>query len=268
MLFSTRRKLLHIFLKCSYISISCVLCFYYFGCIPDQEKTEELTVFAAMSLSDALTEIGDQFTKANKTSVYYNLAASTTLQRQIEKGASADVYISASPIQVETLKTLNLVEGNSQNDLLKNRLVIVTHQEREIELDKVGQLLDPIISRIAIGQPEIVPAGTYAKEAISHFGLWDKLQPKLIYGLDVRSTLAYLTVGNVDLAIVYETDTNVSDEVKVIYRFNEETHSPIVYPVVTLKNSKRKQTAERYITFLKTQQATEIFKKHGFIPLI
>ncbi len=268
MLFSTGRILTHFFLKYSYISISCVLCIWYIGCASEQQKTDELNVFAAMSLSDALSEVGKQFTKTNKTTVYYNLAASTTLQRQIEKGASVDVFISASPIQVDTLESLDFVEVNSRNNLLKNRLVIVSHQEREIELDSVEQLSDPAISRIAIGQTEIVPAGTYAKEALTYFGVWDKLQSKFIYGLDVRSTLAYLTAGDVDLAIVYETDTILSDEVKIIYRFPDETHSSIIYPVVILKNSKRKQAAENYITFLKAQQATEIFKKHGFIHLI
>ena len=217
-----------------------------------------------MSLSEALTDIGEHFTKEKKINLLYNFAASTTLQRQIEKGAPADVFISASPIQVEILNSLNLINENSRYDLLKNRLVIVSHQNREIEFNNIEKLIDPSISRIAIGQTDIVPAGSYAKEALTHFGLWEKLQPKLIYGLDVRSTLAYLTTGNVDLAIVYETDTTVSDEVKIIYRFQDETHSPILYPVVTLKSSQRQQVAEKFIEYLKTAHATEIFEKHGF----
>ena len=244
-----------------------LICLGFSGCTTGKQKDKELNVFAAMSLTDALTEIGEQFTAENRIKVYYNFAASTTLQRQIEKGASADVFISASSKQVDALNSLGLLEGDSRFDILSNHLVVVSQKNANITIEKAGALQDPIISRIAVGQPDIVPAGTYAKEALLHLDLWDTLQPKLIFGTDVRATLAYVSAGNVDVAMVYETDTKVTDAVKVLYRFPTETHTPIVYPAVILKRSEQNQSAKQFITYLKTPRATNIFEKHGFTCL-
>lgn len=237
------------------------------GCNSDKQKQRDIYMFAAMSLSDALTEIGLQYTKHKDIRVHYNFAASATLQRQIEKGVSADVFISASSIQVDALKSLGLLDDGSRTDVLTNRIVVVSHKNTKVTLENVTGLLDTSIKRIAIGHPEIVPAGNYAKEALEHFGMWEKIKPKLIFGTDVRATLAYLTSGNADIAIVYETDTKVTNKVKVLYKFPNETHSRIVYPAVILKNSNNKVWAETYLTFLKDPIATEIFEKHGFTCL-
>lgn len=236
------------------------------GCTIDRQKQPELSVFGAMSLTDALTEIGEQFTSEFGAKVYYNFAASSTLQRQLENSASADVFISASPQQVLALEALGLLETGSRYDVLANRLVLVSHKTAALSLETVDGFTDTAISRIAIGQPEVVPAGTYAKEAFIHFGLWEKIRPKLIFGTDVRATLAYVAAGNVDVAVVYQTDTTLSKNVKVLYQFPAETHTPIVYPAVVLKDSARKQVAQQFIGYLKTARATEIFEKHGFIP--
>ncbi len=249
------------------IFVILLICLGFSGCTTGKQKDKELNVFAAMSLTDALTEIGEKFTAENRIKVYYNFAASTTLQRQIEKGASADVFISASSKQVDALNSLSLLEGDSRFDILSNHLVVVSQKNANITIEKAGALQDPIISRIAVGQPDIVPAGTYAKEALLHLDLWDKLKPKLIFGTDVRATLAYVSAGNVDVAMVYETDTKVTDAVKVLYRFPTETHTPIVYPAVILKRSERNQSAEQFIAYLNTSHATEIFEKHGFTCL-
>lgn len=237
------------------------------GCKSDIQKQSELSVFAAMSLSDALVEIGVQFYEHKDIRLYYNFAASSTLQRQIEKGASADVFISASPIQVDALETLGLLEDESRTDVLTNRLVVVSQRDAEIKAKKMAHLLDTSIQRIAIGQPEIVPAGSYAKEALEYFGLWEKVKSKLIHGTDVRGTLAYLTSGNVDIAIVYETDTTVSNKVKVLFDVPKEAHSTIVYPAALVKNSNKNVLAKTFLTFLKEPIATDIFEKHGFTCL-
>lgn len=237
------------------------------GCNADKQKHREIYVFAAMSLSDALTEIGAQFTEHKDIRVHYNFAASATIQRQIEKGALADVFISASPIQVDALKSLGLLEDGNRTDVLTNRLVVVSQKNTEITLDNLTKLQDTSIKRIAVGHPEIVPAGNYAKEALKHSGMWETVKPKIIFGTDVRATLAYLTSGNVDVAIVYETDAKVSNKVKVIYKFPNKTHSRIVYPVVILKDSNNKVIAETFIAFLKRPIAIDIFDKHGFTCL-
>ena len=235
------------------------------GCT--ERRQNELSVFAAISLTDALTEIGEAFAAENQVKVYYNFAASTTLQRQLEKGASGDVFISASPRQVVALETHGLLEAESRQDLLTNRLVLVCNKTAEIAVETLTHLTVPEISRIAIGHPDIVPAGTYAKEALTHFGLWDTLHPKLIFGTDVRATLAYVTAGNVDMAIVYKTDTTLTNSINVLYQLPPEAYTPIIYPAVIMKDSSQKQLARRFIIYLQSMRSGEIFEKHGFTVL-
>jgi molybdate transport system substrate-binding protein len=234
------------------------------GCTKDGQEHTELDVFAAISLTDALTEIGAAFTAENGIKIYYNFAASTTLQRQLEKGATADVFISASPRQVVALETNGLLETESRQDLLTNRLVLVSDEAAGISVETLADLAVPEISRIAIGHPNIVPAGTYAKEALTHFGLWETLQPKFVFGTDVRATLAYVTAGNADVAIVYKTDTTLTRYVKVLYQLPPEAYTPIIYPAVVMKESQRKQLARRFITYLHSMESGKIFEKHGF----
>lgn len=251
-------------------SLLYVLCLKYlliFGCITDTQKDPEITVFAAMSLTNALTDIGKEYAKKHNVRVSFNFAASTTLQRQIEKGASADIFISASTIQADALEKLGLLEANSREDILTNQLVIVAHKKSDISIRDPIDVQQNVVSRIAIGQPEIVPAGFYAKEVLKHFDLWDRIQPQLIFGTDVRATLAYVSTGNVDVAFVYQSDTTVSEHVKVIYRFPPNTHSTIAYPAAIIKESKQKLLSKAYIEFLKTPTANTMFNKHGFTYL-
>jgi molybdate transport system substrate-binding protein len=250
-------------------AIGWVLVFTVFsGCATDKQAPSELTVFAAISLTDALAEIGTAFTTESGVKVYYNFAASTTLQRQLEKGASADVFISASPRQVVALEANGLLEAESRQNLLTNRLVLVSDDTAGISVETPANLAAPEISRIAIGHPSIVPAGAYAKEALTHFGLWETLHSKFIFGADVRATLAYVTSGNVDVAIVYKTDTTLSHHIKVLYQMPAEAYTPIIYPAVVMKDSPRKQLARRFITYLQSADKCEIFEKYGFTVLV
>ena len=237
------------------------------GCATDTQKPIELSVFAAISLTDALTEIGTAFTTKSGVKVYYNFAASTTLQRQLEKGAPADVFISASPRQVIALEAEGLLEAESRLNLLTNRLVLVSDENSGISVETLADLAVPEISRVAIGHPSIVPAGAYAKEALTHFGLWETIHPKLIFGADVRATLAYVTSGNVDVAIIYKTDTTLTQGIKVLYQVPPEAYTRIIYPAVVMKNSPQKQLARRFVTYLQSADKSEIFKKHGFTVL-
>lgn len=250
------------------LSVLCLMHLLFAGCNTDTQKDPEITVFAAMSLTHALTEIGKEYSRKHRVRVSYNFAASTILQRQIEKGASADVFISASSIQTDALEKLGLLDMKSKDDILTNQLVIVAHKKSDISISDPKDIQQDSISRAAIGEPEIVPAGFYAKEALEHFNLWETIQPKLVFGNDVRATLAYLTTRNVDVAFVYQTDKNVSEQVKVIYRFPPNTHSTITYPAVILKASKQKQIARKFIEFLKTPTAYTIFDRYGFRHLL
>ena len=169
--------------------------------------------------------------------------------------------------QVIELEAEGLLETDSRHDLLTNRLVLVSREIAGLSVETPDDLTTPEISRIAIGHPDIVPAGTYAKEALTHLGLWETLHPKLVFGVDVRATLAYVTAGNVDVAVVYKTDTTLSENIKVLYQFPLEAYTPIVYPAVVMKSSPRKQLARIFIEHLQSADSTVIFEKHGFTVL-
>ncbi|RKU25709.1 molybdate ABC transporter substrate-binding protein [Candidatus Poribacteria bacterium] len=237
----------------------------FLGCVSN--KQDELSVFAAVSLKDALTEIGAGFTDKHKVKIYYSFGASTTLQRQIEKGASVDIYISASSHQIYELQQEGLIETTTRQDLLTNKLVVVSHKDSILLINNLNDLTDRKITKIAIGQPGIVPAGTYTKEAFTQQNLWDKIHSKLIFGNNVRSTLAFVASRNVDLGIVYQTDVVISNNIKVILDIPPETHSKIRYPAAVIRNTTHKQLAEVFISYLRSKDASDIFDRYGFTTL-
>ena len=237
------------------LSIACL----FIGC-----SDEELVIFGAMSLTDALTEVSQRFGSVQNVKVYCNFAGSSTLQRQIEKGAPADVFISASPKQIDALQDDGLLYEGSRQDILSNRLVLVAPINNSLSMTDVGMLAQDSIRRIAIGEPSSVPAGIYGREALTHLGVWDAVQPKLIPSADVRSTLAYVESGEVDVGVVYQTDAAISNKVKIIYQFPDSSHSPIVYPAAVLQDTGRKVLAQAFLDYLQTAEVAAIFEKYGF----
>ena len=221
-------------------------------------------IFGAMSLTDALTEISERFGEVRDVKVYCNFAGSSTLQRQIEKGAPADVFVSASPKQMEALQQMGLIDENSRRAILNNRLVLVAPVDSSLSMTEVGTLAQDSIRRIAISEPNSVPAGIYGREALTHLGVWTAVQPKLIPSGDVRSTLAYVESVEVDVGIVYQTDAELSKKVRIIYQFPDSSHSPIVYPAAVLRNTGHKVLAQTFLDYLQTAEVAAIFEKYGF----
>ena len=191
-------------------------------------------------------------------------AGSSTLQRQIEKGAPADVFISASPKQMDALQWEGLIYEDSRRAILNNRLVLVAPVNSPLAMTDVQPLVQDSIRRIAIGEPNSVPAGIYGREALTHLGIWDTVQSKLIPSADVRSTLAYVESGEVDLGIVYQTDARLSKKVSVIYQFPDSSHTPIVYPAAVLRHTGHKVLAQGFLEYLQTAEVAAIFEKYGF----
>ena len=241
-----------------------LLIFLTFACLFIGCSGEELVIFGAMSLTDALTEISERFGEMRNVKVYCNFAGSSTLQRQIEKGAPADVFVSASPQQMEVLQQMGLIDEGSRRAILNNRLVLVAPVNSSLSITDVGLLAQDSIRRIAIGEPHSVPAGIYGREALTHLGVWTVVQPKLIPSADVRSTLAYVESGEVDLGIVYQTDAAMSKKVRIIYPFPDSSHSPIVYPAALLRNTGHKVLAQAFLEYLQTAEVAAIFEKYGF----
>ncbi|WLD94257.1 molybdate ABC transporter substrate-binding protein [Alkalihalobacillus sp. AL-G] len=241
------------------------------GCNPfgsDQPETQvTLNVSAAASLSDVLQGIETEFeTEHPSVDVVLNLASSGTLQRQIEQGAPADLFLSASVEKFEALRMKGLLDEEYTNQLLKNQLVLVTQKDRNVNLADLNGLTQSNIERIAIGVPASVPAGRYAKETLKNVEIWNTIENKMVYAKDVRQVLTYVETGNVDFGFVYATDANVSNDVKIIQAIESSLHTPIVYPVGIIQNSRVKDAAISFYTFLKTEEVQATFKDYGFSP--
>jgi molybdate transport system substrate-binding protein len=232
---------------------------------PAADKRVEITISAAASLSDSMQEVKTLFERSHKdVKLSFNFAASGTLQRQIEQGAPADLFFSAGNNQMEALIKQQLIEPKYHTTALTNRLVLIVPSAAHLNIQALSDLLHADISKIAVGQPESVPAGKYTQEALTSSGLWDKLNPKLVFRKDVRQVLSYVETGNVDAGFVYESDAKSSNKVKIALSVDPSSHSRIEYPVGVLKSAKHKQEAESVYSFLLSGEAKDIFVKYGF----
>jgi molybdate transport system substrate-binding protein len=228
------------------------------------EETVDLTISVAASVQDAMTEVQAAYqAEAPGVTITYNFGSSGSLAQQISQGAPTDVFLSASKKWMDDLENQGQILEGSRQDLLLNSLVLIVPQDKtdvtdfsDFETDKVGKL--------SIGEPESVPAGRYAKEALTSMNMFDDLQPKLVFAKDVRQVLSYVETGNVDAGLVYATDAKVSDQVQVIATAPADTHSPIIYPVGVVADSENAEAAQAFVDFLSSDTAIEIFEEYGF----
>lgn len=195
--------------------------------------------------------------------VIFNFGGSGSLQQQIAQGAPVDLFISASQEKYHQLTSKNLIERNHSVQLLGNELVLISPKGTQGP-ESLDDLLRPDIKRIAIGTPETVPAGQYAKQALVSTGLWSQLEHKIINTKDVRQVLAYVETGNVDAGIVYKTDAMISDKIAVAKIVPQDSHDSISYPAGVVASSKNHKEAITFLNFLKEKKAMDIFKKYGF----
>jgi len=232
--------------------------------VVDQAQTY-LLVSAATSLKDSMEEIKLLYRKSNpNVSLTYNLGASGALLQQIQNGAPADIFISAAKQQMDALgKSEELLPG-TRSDLVKNRLALIVPTNSQ-SVTSFGSLQNSAIKRIAIGEPRSVPAGKYAEQVFQKLKIYDSLKPKFVYANNVRQVLAAVESRNADAGVVYLTDAQISDKVKVAVLASEADHSPIVYPIAVLKRSENPQIAKEFVQFLESDQAQLVFKKYGFI---
>ncbi len=237
------------------------------GCGGTQEpaKTQpvNLNISVAASLTDAAGELETLYkTKNAGVTLTINFASSGTLQKQIEEGAPADLFISAGKSQMDALSQKELIIEESRQDLLGNELVLIAGKDSKIT--KFEDLTDVSVSTISIGTPETVPAGSYAKETLTNLNLWEQLEPKMVLAKDVRQVLTYVETGNVDAGLVYRTDAATSDKVEIIAAAPAGSSKPIVYPMAVIKDTKYQKEAEDFAAFLTTDEAVKIFEKYGF----
>ncbi|MCZ7591959.1 MAG: molybdate ABC transporter substrate-binding protein [Kiritimatiellae bacterium] len=226
-------------------------------------RAESVLVFAAISLSDALNQIGADFERETSISVHYNLQGSSALARQIEAGAPADLFFSADEEKMDQLQGENLIETSTRMSLLSNILVMVTAPDNT-GINTPADLERDRVERIALAQPDSVPAGIYAKRYLERIGLWEELIPKIIPTENVRSALAAVAAGNADAGFVYRTDATTSDRVRIAYEIPESDAPSITYPVAVLRNAPNKDAARRFLSYLRSRAAGAVFEQYGF----
>lgn len=225
------------------------------GC--GKEKEKEITISAAASLKEVIYELSSEFQKENKNiKININLGGSGALKNQIIGGAPVDIVFFASKSDLDDLKKKNLIEENNHQDILKNRIVIAGKNE-------IKDLSEIKNKKIAIGIPETVPAGRYAKEVLENANLWNEIKSNIIFSKDVRSAMQYIEIGEVDYAFIYKTDAKLMKNSIISYIISENLHKPIIYSYGIIKNKNSKEVINFY-EFLKSSKAKAYYEKYNF----
>ena len=230
------------------------------------DPAPEITVFAAASLTDALQDIGKLYERQGKGKITASFASSSDLARQIEHGAPADLFVSADQQWADYLDQRGLLDKTSRVILLRNDLVLIAPADSSLKLTiaanfALAQALGE--GRLAVGDPDHVPAGIYAHQALESLGVWAAVEPKLARAGSVRAALAFVERGECPLGIVYRSDALSDPKVKVIGTFPETSHPPVIYPAALVAGH-HSQAAVDFLHYLITPDAAAIFKRYGF----
>jgi molybdate transport system substrate-binding protein len=231
--------------------------------VPLRAAAETVLVFAAASLMGALEEAAAPWEARTGHEMRVSHAGSAALARQIERGAPADVFVSASVAWMDALEEAGLLAPGSRRDLLANRLVLVAHGEAAPT--GIGEALAALgEGRLAMAMVEAVPAGIYGREALGSLGLWNDVAPRVAQAENVRAALALVARGEAPLGIVYATDAAAEDGVSVVATFPEGSHGPILYPAALTAGAG--EAAASLLDHLASAEAGEVFARHGFLP--
>jgi molybdate transport system substrate-binding protein len=228
------------------------------GC---SSKPVGVRIFAAVSTKEAVEQMGRDFERETGTPVTGTFAASSTLARQIEQGADADLFLSADERWADHLADAGLVV--SRRDLLGNRLVVVTPTAHPLRFARLADVGGQEVKHLALAL-DPVPAGHYAREALEKVGIWKQVQERVREAGDVRATLALVERGEADAGIVYSTDALTSKKVQVALEIPEDLHAPIRYPLVLLRRGGDSTTARALYDFLASEKARTPFRAAGF----
>ncbi len=227
-----------------------------------------VTVFGAASLTNVLQDLGDGFTAQTSIPVRFSFAASSALAKQIENGAPADVFFSADLEWMDYLQERNLIQRATRHDVLGNRLVLIAPTDSVVKLKIAANF--PLAAalgngKLATGDPDSVPAGRYAKQALVHLRVWDGVAGAIVRADSVRSALAFVDRGEAPLGIVYETDALVDNHVRIVDTFPADSHAPIIYPLAL--TSSAKADAAKFVAYLRGPAGDAAFLHYGFKPL-
>jgi molybdate transport system substrate-binding protein len=232
-------------------------------------RGQELTLSVAVSMKEAVEEIGRRFQQAHPGVVLrYNFGASGELEKQIEAGAPVDLFVSAAERQVEDLQRAGLLDRASRRVFARNSLVVVRPSNSRLALVAPADLAAPDVGRLAIGHPKTVPAGQYAEESLRALGLWERVRDRLVFGENVRQVLDYIARGEVDAGVVYATDAHVrADRVTVAFRLPRSSYTPIVYPAAVVAGCRNAALARAFIDLLVSPTGQAVLARLGFEPV-
>lgn len=233
--------------------------------LPATVAADTLTVFAAASLKDALDENARAYEIKSGDRIAVSYAASSALAKQIEAGAPADLFISADLDWMDYLERRHLIKTDTRQNLLRNRLVLIAPADSKVSVNIApGFPLATLLGngRLAMANPDAVPAGKYGKASLEALGVWKDVQSKVAAAENVRAALMLVSRGEAPLGIVYGTDAAADPKVRVVGVFPENTHPPILYPIAV--TSIGKPVADAFLKWLGEPRARTIFEKHGF----
>ena len=222
----------------------------------------------AVSLKEAVEELGREFTASRPgVTLRYNLGASGDLQKQIEAGAPVDVFLSAAQRQMDDLEKARLIVAETRRNFARNVLVVVKPADSRVDVTKSADLLEARVGRIVIGNPKTVPAGQYAEESLRALGLWERLQPKLVFAENVRQALDYVARGEVEAGFVYSTDAAARAQgVKEAFRPSEDSYRPVVYPGAVVTASRHLALGRTFLDLLVSERGRAVLSRFGFPP--
>ncbi|HEX8070179.1 MAG TPA: molybdate ABC transporter substrate-binding protein [Pyrinomonadaceae bacterium] len=233
---------------------------------PNRDAPVEITVSAAASLKDAFTELARLYEARNEARVRFNFGASGVLQKQIEQGAPVDVFASAGARQMDELAAKGLVLADTRRDFARNALVLVVPADAPARLADFAQLAQASVRRVAVGNPQTVPAGQYTEQLLTNLKLWEPLRPKLVLAEDVRQVLDYVARGEVDAGVVYASDAAAAqDRVVVAARADPARHDAIRYPVAVVRDSHQTDAARRFVQLLLSPEGQAVLTRRGFL---
>jgi len=228
-------------------------------------RAEEITVFAAASLTDSLKEIAAAYEKTSGDRIVFNFGASSMLARQIDEGAPADIFFSADEAKMDDLAKHDRIVPSTRRSRLSNSLAIVVPADSGLTIASACDLTNAAIKRIALADPQTVPAGIYSRIYLARLKLWPLVESKIVPTDNVRAALAAVESGNVDVGMVYRTDAAISKRIKVACEIPRAEGPDISYPVALVKDSKETETARKFLHYLDSEEAAKVFGKYGFI---
>lgn len=231
-----------------------------------EPKDGEILISAAISLKDAFEEISSIYEKHTGVRARFNLGASGLLQKQIEAGAPVDIFASAGERQMDELQARGLVLAETRRNFARNVLALVVPKRSQLPIHSFTDLARPDVRRVAIGNPKTVPAGQYAREALTNLKLWDRLQSRLVLGENARQVLDYVARGETEAGIVYASDVSAAHGKIIVAAYAPKgSHSPILYPIAIVKDTSEHRNAQRFIDLVLGDEGQAVLGKYGFL---